>query len=94
MSISIFWVMFVAFSALWALFLGTGRAVTEAAMSGAGEGISLSIRIAGPLCLWSGVGALMEKCGITGRLARLVSPVLVRIFPDARKDPVLAGALC
>ena len=72
---------------------GTGGALSAAVAKGAQDGITLSISMAGALCLWSGVGKLMEKAGITGVLARLLSPLLGRLFPDTKKDPVLSGYL-
>ena len=49
--------------------------------------------MAGALCLWSGVGKLMEAAGLTGMLARLLSPLLRRLFPSTKTDPALAGDL-
>ena len=62
-------------------------------MEGANQAITVSIQIAGPLCLWSGAGVLMEKAGIMAMLARLFSPLLQRLFPTAARDPVFAGSL-
>ena len=93
MTISRIWVSFLVLSAVCAVLFGRGSEVTSAAMEGAGKGIALSIQIAGPLCLWSGAGVLMEKVGITQILSRLLSPVIYRLFPSARRDPALAGAL-
>lgn len=93
MTISRFWVSFLAISAVCAVLLGRGSEVTAAAMEGAAQGIRLSIQIAGPLCLWSGAGVLMERVGITEKLAQLLSPLIVRLFPDAREDRLLSGAL-
>ena len=45
------------------------------------------------MCLWTGVGKLMERAGLTGKLARLLAPLLKRLFPSTRKDKALAGDL-
>ena len=84
---------FVAFSCLAALLTGNGEALTEAVASGAREGITLAVSLAGSLCLWTGVGKLMEAAGLTAGLTRLLSPLLKRLFPSVRKDPVLASHL-
>ena len=55
--------------------------------------LTLALSLAGSLCLWSGVGKLLERCGVTGALSRLLSPVLHRVFPDTGTDPVLSEAL-
>ena len=38
-------------------------------------------------------GAVMERVGLTAALARLLSPVLGRLFPASRTDRELAGTL-
>lgn len=76
-----------------ALISGTGGALAAAVLQGAQAGVTLAISMAGAICLWSGVGKLMEKAGITGILSRLLRPILVRIFPSCREDAVLAGHL-
>ena len=78
-------------SAVCALWTGHGTHLSAAVMEGAQAGITLSISLAGSLCLWSGAGRLMEQTGVTGLLAQVLRPVLNLLFPDTRKDAVLAG---
>ena len=80
-------------SVLAAALSGKGGALSAAAVEGAQAGVKLALSIAGAVCLWSGVGKLMEKIGLTAQLSRFLSPVLGRIFPSAKKDPQLAGSL-
>ncbi len=80
-------------SLFFSFISGNGSGLSAAVTSGAQSGITLAISMAGAICLWSGVGKLMEKAGITDRLARLLSPALFRIFPKARQDKVLARDL-
>ena len=51
------------------------------------------LSLGGSLCLWSGVGRLMEAVGITGMLSRLLRPFLHRVFPESKQDPLLAQSL-
>ena len=87
------WTGMILLSIVSALVLGQGSTLAAAAMHGAQEGITLAIAIGGSLCLWSGVGKLMEKSGITKALSFLLRPLLYTVFPDSRRDPILAGAL-
>lgn len=87
------WTFFVALSILCAVITGQADALGKAVMEGAQSGISLSVSMAGSICLWSGVGKLMQKTGITGTLARLLRPVIGRIFPSSITDPELSGDL-
>ncbi len=80
-------------SIFFSLVLGRGSALSAAVAQGAQSAITLAVSIAGSICLWTGVGNLMEKAGITQVLAKWLSPVLHRLFPSARKDPALSRNL-
>ena len=81
------------FSVLFAALSGKGGALSAAAVEGAQAGVTLALSITGAVCLWSGVGKLMEKIGVTTFLSRLLSPLLGRVFPSTKKDARLAGSL-
>ena len=83
----------VLISVLFAALLGRGSALAAAVPQGAQNGITLAFSLAGSICLWTGVGKLMEKLGLTARLSRLLRPVLHRIFPGIKTDAALAGLL-
>jgi len=87
------WTGILAMSCVAALILGNGSALAAAVPKGAQAGLELAISLAGSLCLWSGVGKLMEAAGFTGLLSKFFSPLLSRIFPSFRLDPILAGHL-
>lgn len=93
MVMSWIWTGALGISLLCAIKTGQGAALGAALMEGAQEGVTLTISMAGALCLWSGVGKLMEAVGITERLSRLLAPLLHRVFPSTRQDPVLARHL-
>ena len=76
-----------------AILTGRGSELAAAVPQGAQAGITLVLSMAGAFCLWSGVGKLMEKAGFTGFLSRLLQPLLYRVFPSTKNDPVLAGDL-
>jgi spore maturation protein A len=92
------WTGMLAVSIVAALILGNGSALSAAVATGAQAGITLILSIGGSICLWSGVGKLMEKSGATSLLSRLFRPVLSRIFPSIKKDSFLenhvSGNVC
>ena len=83
----------VSLSLLCAGLTGHGSALSAALPQGAQAGITLAISLGGSICLWTGIGKLMERIGLTGLLSKLLQPLLYRLFPAAKQDPVLAGAL-
>lgn len=93
MVMSIIWTALLALSLLCAIITGRGSQLSAAAAQGAQEGVRLVISIAGSICLWTGVGKVMEQTGCTAALARLLRPILGRLIPESRKDRKLAGYL-
>ena len=93
MVMSWIWTGIGAVSILCSFLTGSGSALAAAVLQGAQAGIALAFSMAGAICLWSGVGKLMEKTGITDRLSRLLRPLLHRVFPSTKQDPALARNL-
>ena len=93
MVMSWIWSGIVLVSVFCALLLGKGSALAAAIPQGAQSGITLAVSMAGSICLWTGVGRLMEAAGITAMLSKLMSPLLHRVFPRTKRDPVLSREL-
>ena len=83
----------LAISLFFAIITGTGSELAAAVLAGSQSGISLAISISASICLWTGVGALIERNGMTDKLSTLLSPFLKRVFPSTKKDPALAKDL-
>ena len=60
MILSKIWTGMVLIAILAALFLGRGTQLGPSVLEGAQSGVTLAISMAGAICLWSGVGKLME----------------------------------
>ncbi len=93
MVMSWIYTVILVFCLLGAVATGSGSALAAAVPAGAQAGITLAVSIAGSICLWTGVGKLMEHIGLTGSLSRLLRPLLHRLFPGTRRDPKLAASL-
>lgn len=93
MIMSRIWAGMVFVSILCSLLTGNGSALASAALQGSQAGITLTISMAGAICLWTGIGKLMERAGITCFLSRMLRPVLHRLFPGTKTDPSLSQDL-
>ena len=83
----------LAVSLIAALISGNGSQVAAAIPQGAQSGVTVAISIAGSICLWTGVGNLMDKAGFTSKLTKLLQPILHKLFPSSRLDKPLANSL-
>jgi spore maturation protein A len=93
MVMSRIWTAFLLVSLIFSWFTGTGSSLSSAVVQGTQAGVTLAVSMAGSLCLWSGVGNLMETIGLTDKLSRLLGPILHLLFPSTKHDPALAGDL-
>ena len=93
MVMSYIWTGLVLISLVCASSQGRGPQLSTAVLEGAQAGIQLAVSMAGAICLWSGIGRLMETAGLTARLSRFLRPLLHRLFPGTRKDPALSQTL-
>ncbi len=57
------------------------EAITQSSFVQAKNGFEIALYLTGILCLWLGLLKVAEESGITTKLAKLASPILVRLFP-------------
>ena len=93
MAMAWIWTGMVVLSLAAGLWNGTLDAVSAAAFEGAGAAVELCFSMAGILCLWTGVMAVMNRCGLSAALARLFRPLLRRLMPEAARDSETLAAL-
>lgn len=93
MDFSIVWAVFIIISVFCSITGGLGKEATAAFLDGAVKGVEITIAMTGPMCLWSGLGALMRKLGFLKPISKLLRPLLGRIYPSSRHDEELAQDL-
>ena len=93
MAMAWIWTGMVALAVLFGLINGTISQVAAAAMEGAQAAVTLSITLAGVICLWSGIMEVVRRAGLATRLAQSLRPVLAWLFPDNRKNDRAMEAL-
>ena len=98
MLMSWIWTGMIFLAVVCAFLQGEGASLAGAITQGAQSGVTLAISIAGSICLWTGVGKLMERAGITDFLSKILSPILRFLFPTTQRDKVarnyLSGNIC
>ncbi|MCQ2076669.1 MAG: hypothetical protein MJZ20_06520 [Bacteroidaceae bacterium] len=77
-------------------FLGdteTMPAMMDATFDMANMAFDMTLGLTGMLTLWMGILKIGEDSGMVNRLARFLSPVLTKLFPDIPKDHPALGAI-
>ena len=87
------WFWLLALGLLYGLCTGKAEPLSEAAMAYAGKAVTLSISLIGTMGLWLGLLEIAKESGLTEGLARLLAPLLSRLFPGVPKGHPALGAI-
>lgn len=68
-------------------------AIIDSTFESAKTAFEISIGLTGALSLWLGIMKIGEKGGVVNVLARLLSPVFCRLFPDVPKGHPVTGTI-
>jgi spore maturation protein A len=69
------------------------KKVTNAAFEMAGTAVNIALGLIGIMALWLGVMRVAEQAGLITVLARLVRPVMIRLFPSVPSDHPAVGSM-
>ncbi|MCH8927922.1 MAG: nucleoside recognition protein [Candidatus Marinimicrobia bacterium] len=69
------------------------REITAAAFNMSKTSIELAIGLIGLMMLWLGLMKLAEESGLINIIAKLLRPIMVRLFPDVPADHPAMGAM-
>lgn len=58
----------------------------DAVFTSVTEAVTLTIKMLGMFCFWSGIMQIAKVSGLTDKISKLLSPILNRIFPSIRND--------
>ena len=87
------WPTLILLSIVYAFLTQNTTAVSDAVFSSLEDAVTLTLKMLGMLCFWSGMMQLAEKSGLTEKIARALSPLLRRLFPEIKKDKEVQSAI-
>ena len=85
MAMTYIWGAMILISFIFGALSGSLDAVSSAISEAAEQAIKLILSIGGMICFWSGLSQIMERSGISEKIANCLSPVLKLLFPSSRK---------
>lgn len=91
--INIIWFSMIAVSLIVASFTGKMEEVNSALFGSAKGAVTLAIGLIGPMALWLGIMKVAEAGGAMKAIARLLRPVMIRLFPDVPTDHPAMSAI-
>ena len=91
--INIIWFGLLFIGILVGIATGNVEAITKAAIDSANTGVELSIGLIGVMTLWLGMMKIAEAAGLVRKLALMLKPLMVRLFPDVPPDHPAMGSI-
>lgn len=76
----------IALSFVFSAFAGNMEELSTGVLNSAGDAVQLLLTLTGMMCMWSGFMEIARRSGLMQRLARVLSPLLSRLFPDIERD--------
>ncbi len=80
------WSGLVVLSVVCAAVFGNTSELSTALLESGQSSIELLLKLAGIMCLWSGIMKIAEESGFTAIIAKLFSPLLRPLFRNLDKD--------
>jgi spore maturation protein A len=89
--LNIIWLALIVISIVVAAVNGRIEVINQAAFEGAKTGVTVCFGLLSVLAFWMGMTRIAEKAGLLELLARALSPVISRLFPDVPKGHPALG---
>ena len=87
------WIFMILFSFVCAVFNGSMPQLSSAILESCSDAVALCIKLLGTLCLWCGLMNVAEKSGLCDMIAKMLSPVLKKLFPGCKDDSAIMKAV-
>jgi spore maturation protein A len=98
--INIVWLLLLVIGIIMAIVsaISTGSLepfvqVTDALFNSSKTAVDLAIGLIGLMALWLGLMKLAEESGLVNVIAKVVRPIMVRLFPEIPRDHPAMGAM-
>ena len=76
------WCAMICFSVILSFFTGTGKQVSDAAMQGALEAVTMCIEMLGIMAFWNGIMTVASDSGLVEKMAKLFKPIYRKLFKN------------
>lgn len=91
--LNIIWLLLMLLAVGFGILNGTIDEVVGAVMAQTKVAVELAINLLGIMAFWLGIMKIAEESGLVERLARLMTPLLHRLFPEVPPNHPAHGAI-
>ncbi len=91
--LNLIWLVLLTSGIIVAAWHGNIEVVTEAALKAAHDAVEVCMNLVGIMALWLGIMKIAESGGLIKALARLLRPLMIRLFPSVPPHHPAMGAI-
>ena len=89
--VSYIWFFLIVIGILFSMFTGRLDIINDSILTNGKEALDLMLSILPIIVLWTGIMKIAEEAGLLQKFARLMQPILSRLFPNVPKDNPALG---
>ena len=89
--VSYIWFFLIIIGIAYSFFTGNISVINESILTNGQKALELMISILPVIVLWSGIMKIAEEAGLLAKFAKLLEPILSRLFPSVPKDNPALG---
>jgi spore maturation protein A len=87
------WLSMVILAVILGGINGKIENVTKSALDSAGSAVTIAINLVGAMALWLGIMKIAEDSGLMAVIAKVIAPVMKRLFPDVPREHPAIGSM-
>lgn len=84
----------VVFSVVFSVISGDFEGVSYALVTGAQDGVNLSISLMGTMCIWNGIMRVFDACGLTKSISKIIRPLLLFVYSKQTVNSKAGECIC
>ncbi|MBO8159954.1 nucleoside recognition domain-containing protein [Thermosyntropha sp.] len=91
--LNVIWLLLLVSGIITAALNGNIEIVTEAALGAAKGAVEICFDLVGVMALWLGIMKIAERAGLVEGLARIMKPLMTKLFPGVPAEHPAMGAI-
>ena len=91
--INYIWFAIIALGLIFSIMTGQGELITTGLTESSEGAVKFIISLVGIMCFWCGVMKIAENSGLTSKVAKLLNPILKKIFKESSHSDEAMGAI-
>ncbi len=91
--LNVIWLGMMVFAVIFGIINGKTNEVVEAVTTSANGAFTIALGLTGVMTFWLGLVNIAEKAGLMKKFARILRPILSRLFPSVPTEHPAMGAI-